>query len=218
MYKIKLIIIVFFTNLSYFSFGQNDVDVSVNQDIETARYLGKDLAESLAKNAVYPPEALMKNIQGDVVISFIINKTGEIENMNIESTPNISLSTMSIIAINQLEKKWKPYKVNGKAVNKKQKIVFRYRIYHDTKPHNYEERAERLMKKEKYERALKFYNRAVKQNQYDHHLYVSRAKVKKILNDIEGSQADIQKSIVVKNEIITYINIIAVSSSEIIVI
>ena len=79
-----------------------------------------------------------------------------------------------------------------------------------TQPPDYKERTDKLIDKEKYERALKLYDKAIDDNQYDYELFESRSKVKEILGDTDGAEMDHLDSGRLRNEIISVVNIRAI--------
>ncbi len=60
---------------------------------------------------VYPMEAKMKHISGQVILHAIINKEGNIESLEVISAPSDDLAEASIEAVSQW--KYRPYLLNG---------------------------------------------------------------------------------------------------------
>jgi TonB family protein len=81
------------------------------------KLLKGDMWEFLARNIRYPVEAEENNIQGWVIVQFIINKEGNVENPTIISSPN-SLLSQEAIRVTKLMK-WTPGKQKGKNVDVK---------------------------------------------------------------------------------------------------
>lgn len=202
-----------FLNIALCAQTTNNVVKSV--EVENAAYLHGDLTKSLESFIKYPLEALENNIAGDMILSVIINKRGEVDSLNIVNSPDMLLSTASILAFSQLKDDWSPCKINGIPVDKKYLIVFRYRMFKDAQPPKYKERADNLLKKQKYTKALKLYDKAIDENQYNYELFESRAKVKEALADLDGSRTDLIESEKLKNEIISVVNIIAVGVTKV---
>jgi hypothetical protein len=175
-----------------------------------ARYVKGNLSESLAINTRYPKEEMMNRIQGDVVLSFIINKNGKMGSLALESLPDISLLNSAKTAINSLDEEWEPTLINNAPVDKKYSIVFRFRTYVDSRPYDYKGQAKKLFEKQKYERALKLYNEGINDNKYDFELFEIRSKVKELLGDVEGARTDQSVSLKLKEEIMSIIDITAI--------
>ena len=91
-----------------------------------AEYPGGDAAwgQYLFKNIQYPPAALQKGIQGEVVVEFIVNTNGALSDIHAISGPK-SLQAESIRVITQ-SGKWTPALDHGKKVAsyKKQPIIY----------------------------------------------------------------------------------------------
>jgi protein TonB len=79
----------------------------------------------LNANLVYPPKAIKKNVQGTVILEFIVCTDGSVCNVAAVSGPAL-LRQAAIDAIKQTPN-WSPAFQNGKKVKswKKQPIVFR---------------------------------------------------------------------------------------------
>jgi tetratricopeptide (TPR) repeat protein len=177
---------------------------------EKAMYLKEDLTKFLSINTKYPKEEMMDRIMGDVVFSFIINKSGKLVSLALESLPNISFLNSAKTAINSLDGEWRPTMINNAPEDRKYLIVFRFRTYLDYRPDDYKSQARRLFEKQKYERALKLYNKGVKDNRYDFELFEFRSKVKEMLGDIEGAKTDQSISLKLKDEIMSIIDVTAI--------
>jgi len=187
--------------------GQSSNDSTAISNIENASYLNGDLTKILKKLTRYPVEEASKGVKGDVVISFNIMADGKIDSLIIESSPSKRLSANSLVSFDQLKGKWNPYKVNGTPINKKYLLVFRYRYYLDTSPPEYKKKAAQFISKEKYDKALKVLNKAIKDNKYDYTLFELRSKVKEKLGDIKGSKTDFEKALHLKSEIISLVKV-----------
>jgi TonB family protein len=72
-------------------------------------------------NMKYPKAAAKKNIQGDVVVEFVIDENGELGSINVLKTPDPLLSD-AVVAVLKKSPKWKPAEQRGKRV--KMKFVF----------------------------------------------------------------------------------------------
>ena len=74
-----------------------------------------------------------------------------------------------------------------------------------------EAKAEKYFDKQKFNRALKGFNRAIKDNKYDFELFELRSKTKEKLGDIHGARIDNLNSIILKGKIISIVNVIGLS-------
>ena len=83
MKKTLILLISLFITINAVFYGQITQKPDSIQVFEKAKYLKEDLTAFLDKNVNYPGEAMMKNIEGDVVLSLIINKNGKSDNQTI---------------------------------------------------------------------------------------------------------------------------------------
>ncbi len=209
MKKTAFLFVILFSSLNTIINCQTTQKPDTVQAFEKARYLKENLTRYLFKIVKYPETALTKNIQGDVVLSYIITKNGKSDSLAIAESKDFSLSTSAIVAINSLEEQWSPTRINGNPVDRKYLIIFRYRIFLDIQPTDYKIKAIEYYNEQKYEKALKLFNKAIKDNQYDFELFGYRSKIKEILGDSEGSKQDYITSINLKNEVMSIVNVYA---------
>ena len=174
----------------------------------------KDINIFLIKNTRYPLECLKNNIAGDVVFSLAINKAGLLDSLALVLSPDKSLTTNSFSSLRKLAEKWRPVRNDSIEIDKKYLIVFRYRIFVDNDPPDYQKRAENYLVKQNYEKALKLYDKAVQKNIYDQRLYAERAEIKKILGDEEGALQDLQIVERLENNILALISITAIKKTR----
>lgn len=210
-------LIFFLTIFLFFNFNlksQTITEPMSNLNIVNSQYVKDDLTKFLQKNTEYPLEALKKKIQGDVIFLINIDKNGKIDNVNIVSSSFDILTSNSLASINKLKNEWSPYKEIGMPVSKSPLIVFRYRYYINTQPPEYRKRAEKYVKKQKYEKALKYCNLAIKENQFDSELFELRSKIKRMLGDSDGANLDSEQSDRLENEIISVVDVISMIRKE----
>jgi len=95
--------------------GEDDVHVLVD---EKPVFPGGDLAmrKHIARIVKYPNEAQKKGIEGKVLVTFVINKLGEVEKARVMRSVCPSIDKEAIRIVSTLPK-WKPGKMNGSPVN-----------------------------------------------------------------------------------------------------
>ena len=81
----------------------------------------------LGKNIKYPPQAMENEIQGRVIVTFVIMKDGSITNAEVVRGVDPLLDKEALRVVN-LMPKWKPGKQRGKAVNVKYTIPVTFRL------------------------------------------------------------------------------------------
>jgi hypothetical protein len=174
-----------------------------------ARYLKEDLTRYLSEKTKYPFDEMVNRVHGDVVYSFIINKSGGLENLAIKNFPVPSLLNSSGISMNLLKGEWKPALLNGIPIDRKYLIVFRFRTYVDSRPVDFKGQGKRFLVKQKYEKALNSFNSGIEDNKFDFALFELSSQVKKALGDIEGAQKDLAEAKILKDEIMAVIDVVA---------
>lgn len=87
-----------------------------------------DLKKFLAKNIIYPKNAISNEIEGKCYISFVIDINGDISNLNIaKGIPNCTECDQEAIRVIKLTQgKWTAAKVDGKYVKSRYMIPIQY--------------------------------------------------------------------------------------------
>lgn len=118
------------------AFKEEQQDEKLFSKVEVeAQYPGGDPAwkKFLFKNFVYPQKAIDQEIQGIVILQFIVEKNGELSDINsISGHPLLADEAIRII---KLSGKWNPALQNGRTVRayKKQPIKFVLELQSETK-------------------------------------------------------------------------------------
>ena len=207
MRKIIILLVAIIIANCTFGIAQSTEENAPLSNFEKTEYLKEDLTEYLQKKVKYPIEALKSNIEGDVILSFVITEKAEFDSLTLALSPNKLISHSSLITFDEIANEWKPSKIDGKPVNKKYLVIFRYRIYTNSSAPDYKKRANKYYLKQKYDKALKYYNKAIELNKYDTELFDSRSKVNEILGNKEQAKQDLATSNTLKNEIFTVIDV-----------
>ncbi|HEY4877447.1 MAG TPA: energy transducer TonB [Puia sp.] len=102
---------------------------SASVEIESS-YISKDSGWSkfLIKNFRYPDRAINKEIQGKIIIEFIVNKEGKIENAIVEKSVEYSLDTESLRIIHKSDGDWIAAVQNGRNVKSYKRQPFEFRL------------------------------------------------------------------------------------------
>ena len=77
-----------------------------------------ELSKFLSKNLRYPVICQENNIQGKVIVQFIVNKEGSIEEVSIATGVDANLDAEALRVVKMMPK-WKPGKQGGKEVHVK---------------------------------------------------------------------------------------------------
>ena len=91
----------------------DDVDVSQMPEFPGGE---EELMRYLAQNIQYPKQALDGNTEGRVLIGFVVNKEGEIDDVKVLRSIGDGCDEEAVRVIHKMPK-WKPGKNNGKLVN-----------------------------------------------------------------------------------------------------
>lgn len=75
----------------------------------------------------YPTTAVKENVQGNVLISFIVEKDGSLNNINVERKLGAGTDEEAVRVL-KLSKKWNPGMMNGKPVRVKYNIPIKFAI------------------------------------------------------------------------------------------
>lgn len=109
--------------------AKSDTTVFTKVEIESS-YPGGDAAwvRYLMKNMHYPDDAVSKNIQGTVIVRFIINIDGTVSDIVAESgPPSGGLREQAILMIKQ-SGKWIPAMQNGRYVKSYKRQPFQFKL------------------------------------------------------------------------------------------
>ena len=87
----------------------------------------QELFGFLSKNIRYPKDAMEANIQGRVIVTFVVGKDGSINDARVVKSVNPSLDAEALRVINAMPK-WTPGTQSGKAVNVKYTVPITFRL------------------------------------------------------------------------------------------
>jgi len=112
-----LICAVLISGLTSFGYSQTCNDEIFTVVEVSPSFIGGEAAMNkfLAKNLTYPREALEKNIQGTVYVSFIVEADGSITNATIKRDIGAGCGEEAVRVVKMMPK-WNPGKQRGKTV------------------------------------------------------------------------------------------------------
>ncbi len=93
---------------------------------------GGNVQKYLAKNLQYPVDALAKELEGKVMVSFVVGSDGTLKNINLEKSLSPSTDKEALRAVATMEK-WKPAKLDGKEVATKVTIPVHFYLSQENK-------------------------------------------------------------------------------------
>ena len=87
------------------------------------------LKEFLYENMIYPEGPRDMGIQGEVKVGFVVDNNGRIKDVRtIKTSGNSELDKEAMRVIKKTSGKWKPGKINGKAVNTQMTLPITFQI------------------------------------------------------------------------------------------
>jgi protein TonB len=125
-----LIAFLFIGRFSLFAQEKEPADILTFVD-EVAVFPGgtNEMMLFLSRNIKYPQRALEEGIQGRVVIRFIVDKKGYIQNVKIvKGVPNCQECDDEALRVVKMMPKWKPAKNDGKIVNSYFNLPITYKL------------------------------------------------------------------------------------------
>lgn len=87
----------------------------------------KAFYEYLSTEIKYPSQSAKQGIQGTVILSFSVKKNGDVEDVNIERSPNNELATEAIRVL-EMSPDWIPGKMFGEVVNVRYNIPIKFSL------------------------------------------------------------------------------------------
>jgi tetratricopeptide (TPR) repeat protein len=162
-----------------------------NSTFENAKLKNEDVNKFFAENTSFPMSVTPNNVQEQVILSFIINKSGELDSVKLIKNPNKQFAIEALSSLDKSSGQWIPSKSNGQPVDKKFIAVFNFTT---TKSFfDYKNKALKLQKKGDNEKALETIDKAIKIDGYDTELYQIRSMIYKNLNKTDLANNDIEK-------------------------
>ncbi len=96
----------------------NDSIYDTVDKVPVAKKAGGNVQKFLSKQIQYPIDALAKEIEGKVLVSFVVTNSGKIANVELVKGLSESVDKEAIRVVGLLDK-WKPGELNGKKVHTK---------------------------------------------------------------------------------------------------
>ena len=97
-----------------------------NMSFEKAELKNENVNKFFAENTNFPMSVTPNNVQEQVILSFIINKSGEIDSVKLINNPNKQFAIEALSALDKSTGQWIPIKSNGQSVDKRFIAVFNF--------------------------------------------------------------------------------------------
>ena len=113
------------------AFAQSNKNTDEKSTAVPASFKGglEALYSYLAKHTVYPPLALENDIQGDVIVMFVVTKQGHVQNVEVVSKKfGFGLEEEAIRVIKSTSGMWTPAVQDGVPVNMRYRIPIKFKL------------------------------------------------------------------------------------------
>ncbi|GAF02669.1 energy transducer TonB [Saccharicrinis fermentans] len=117
----KSFVFIFSMALMFSWGGMAQVTEKVYTSVDKVPVFGKyggNVKKYIRKNVAYPLDALVKETEGEVLVSFVVTSKGLVNNVQVEKGLTKSIDNEALRLVEGM-KKWKPAKVGGTAVASK---------------------------------------------------------------------------------------------------
>jgi TonB family protein len=132
-YLISIWVVLFTSAISLFGQIQTANTSVVYDEVDQLPYIKnhrKSLHEYVDKKKVYPAELKIKGIEGDVIVSFVVDEAGKVQNAKIVEGSNPALNELALNVILK-SGEWKPGKIKDIAVATRMKVPVVFRLNDD---------------------------------------------------------------------------------------
>lgn len=191
-----LLLGIFFTNV----ISQTVTKDSSTFNFEKAQIKNSSVQNFFSQYVGFPPDLLPGSENQNVVISFIIQKDGQIDSIKIIKDPSKSATYATLEALEKSVGRWIPTKINGIPIDKKYYVSFNYLFSNEYS--NIIRKANNLLKKGDNEKALKTINEALNFNEFDIELYQIRSQIYNNLDKVELENDDLKKIETLKKDLL----------------
>jgi TonB family protein len=188
---------------------KNDVNVNTLPVFTWERFSGEGMTGNspfliysyLRENVEYPEVAMKYNIQGTAVVQFTVTAAGEVTNIKLVNSVCPEIDNEIVRVLKTTRGLWQPGLKNGKPADMEREValVFQMNEFKNGSNDNlFKEQATTWFKKgskalfaqNNPERALKYFDKALKYLPNESTILYSRGMAKHLLNDIKGAQDD----------------------------
>jgi len=126
--------------------------------------------------------------------TFIIRKTGEVENLQVLESISPAFDRQFTKAFNKAKKKWQPATIEGRNVDVRMQKQFRFISSGNFLPsYNYSNKGKEAMKDEEYLQAIYYFDRGLENLPSDSDMLYQRAMCKLLLGNSPAACEDLQK-------------------------
>ena len=113
-------------------FGSSGAD-TVYFPLENEPVFPGSLAEFVAENTRYPRKARRKSIEGQVLVSFVITRSGKVTDIQAVQPADEMLAKEAERVVRQMPD-WRPGTFDGEPVNVRMRLPFRFKLQQNSEP------------------------------------------------------------------------------------
>lgn len=106
---------------------KDDLEIAYAQELPCFKGGQENMYKYLYQTVIYPEEAKEDNIQGLVLISFVVDKKGEIVEVKVIESPNESLTNALLSAVKKMPA-WNPGRLDGRPIRVRYNLPFRFKL------------------------------------------------------------------------------------------
>lgn len=150
-----------------------------------------NLNKLVRENFKLPRADLSDGNKGRVILSLKINDEGQPDSVYLAQASTDSFNAECIRVMELIIQQWEPSFLENRSVGDEYLLVFSFSVqignpgFADLKA-----QLERLMKKEKYEKALDLINQKIEENPFESDDYLTRSEIHRQMGNTEDSQRD----------------------------
>ena len=166
-------------------------DISDSTCIQKARLKYNDVNTFFGRTTIYPSSALMADIEGNVLIGFLISKDGDIQNIKVINNPDQQLTLAVLTTLDMTTGKWIPCSCDSVPIDKEYLASIKFTT--STTFSDLKKRALKYFENGDDEKALRLINKALEIDEYDIELLKMRTSINKNLKNSDSLTADLNK-------------------------
>jgi len=204
-------LILFFLSINTYASNQDSTFIKTELSGNVHEFFGKRLR--------YPIQLLQDDKQGQIVVDFRVNKLGRIDSLSLVSYFDKEVSNKIMRLLLSTREMWSPTIIDGEAQDFVYKLIFDYKIF-SGRPSKKSasqiaiNRATKMAKKEKYEKALAIMNSIIAKEPYNSSLYQKRAEIYLFLKNKIKSDSDLLLAKKIDREVVANIVMFAFKSEQ----
>lgn len=173
------------------------------------------ITQILSENVRYPSEGLQTQKKGQVLFSIKINEAGMFDSLIILESSDEIFQAEALRALGYLESNWYPGLLEEKPRSRSYLLFFKFDAFlNERNPSELRDHAKNLIRKEKYDKALKLLNELLAENPYVAETFELRWEVYTNLGEVENAQKDYLRAKYLKKEFLSSVEIFAIGRTR----